>query len=174
MPGSRPIPEDSDRRLEGRKGTLKDNDEEGLQVTATLEERISERLVDKILEQEIETRVVDAYNAAQAGRVDALERQREFLLNYDEFVHPIYESATDWGSRLQMPTVFTMCKTFHARFVSAILASDPTAKARKEANVERAKLVEELFRYTLREWMNEHTGIDDIYDELLWDWVTAG
>jgi hypothetical protein len=73
-----------------------------------------------------------------------------------------------------MPTVFTMCKTFHARFVSAILASDPTAKARKEANVERAKLVEELFRYTLREWMNEHTGIDDIYDELLWDWVTAG
>jgi hypothetical protein len=153
----------------GRKNTL-----EGVEVP--LRERSIQKLVSKLEDLEVGKSVVDVWNAVNVRRQEWLNRQRHMLLEYDEFFDPIYDAAQDWSSTLHLPIAFTHAKTYHARFLAALLGVDPpfTVKSRTAANSDRAMLIQDLMRYTLSSWANENEGIEDVVDAWLWSWVTSG
>lgn len=167
---------DIDRINEGRRNKLQDIPSENLQVSADLREQINEKLVDALIERGIAEKVYQTWHQGNADRTEWLKRNQEYLIQFDEFIDPIYDASTDWSSTLHFPTILTVCKTFHARMQSALLTVDPffTAKARKEANVEQESIVQDLLRYTFKDWVNDYAGIDETFDRWLWDWCTFG
>lgn len=163
------LPADKDVAIKGRKNTLED-------VEVPLRERSIQKLVKKLEDMGAGQRVVEVWNTVNTRRQEWLQRQRSMLLEFDEFIDPIYDSTQAWSSTLHLPIALTHAKTYHARFVAALLGIDPpfTVKARQAANQDRAGLVQELMRYTLSSWVNEYTGIDEVVDAWLWQWVTTG
>ena len=160
---------DQDVIQNGRKNALED-------VEVPLRERSIQKLVKKLEDMGAGHKVVETWTAVNNRRKEWLERQRSLLMEYDEFFDPIYETSQDWSSTLHRPVALTHAKTYHARFVAALLGIDPpfTVKARQAANEERAGLIQELMRYTLQSWCNEYQGIDEVVDAWLWAWVTSG
>ncbi len=165
---------DSDVLRDGRKNVLKDD--EDLKVVVDLRDQVVKKLLKKLEDQGEGLRTRELWLQGNALRTDWLSRQQELLLHYDEFVEPIYNSTQDWSSTLHLPVVLTMCKTYHARFLAALLAIDPpfTVKARQSANVDRAHFIQEFMRYTLHSWVNVNQGIEEVADAWLWSWVTQG
>ena len=161
---------------DGRKNKLEDNEQEGLKVTASLREQIVDKLVQKLEDDEAAIKIVGLWERGNNDRSEWLQRQQEYIVQIDEFINPIYDSATDWGSVLHLPTILTVCKTFHARMVSALLSIDPpfTVRSRQEAHVDHELLVSDFVRYALKDWANYNKGIDAAVDQWVWNWVTAG
>lgn len=159
-----------------RKNILKDDEATGLQVTASLRDQQISKLATKLIEQQIPEKVVTLWNKENADRSEWFNRQDAYLREIDEFIEPIYEAATDWSSTIHLPTVLTVVKTYHARMFTALWGIDPpfVARARASANEDRQFLVEQLMRYTLRDWANEHDGVEDELDKWLWDWIVRG
>lgn len=154
---------------EGRTNKLKD-------VEVSLRDQIPAKLRRKLLDMGIGEKITSLWRLGNADREAWLERQRAYLLEFDEFIEEIYGSSVDWGSALHLPVTLSVAKTFHARFQSALIGIDPpfNVRARQGANAERAPMIQELMRYTVLEWANKYQGIDDFVDRWLWDWVTAG
>jgi hypothetical protein len=165
----RPLSDDAKIANEGRKNRLQDAD-------APLREQVVKKLRKQLVEKNIGERISEVWRLGNADRTTFLQRQREFLLQFDEFISPIYESSVEWGSALQIPTALTVAKTYHARMQSALIGTNPpfTVKAHKGANADRASLIQELMAYTLSQWINKYEGIDDFVDKWLWNWVTTG
>jgi hypothetical protein len=159
-----------------RKNPLKDNEAEGLKVTASLRDQQLEDLAEQLEDDKVGMKVVSLWQQGDADRSEWLQRQEEYLQEIDEFIDSIYPQALDWSSTLHMPTILTVCKTMHARFYSALMDVDPpfVVRSRQSANSDRAMLIEELLRYTLRDWCNENDGVEEQCDRWLWDWVTRG
>ncbi len=167
---------DQDQKVvqDGRKNSFKDSDE--LQVVVPLREQIQEKLLRKLNDLNEGQKTVEVWHMGNARRADWLDRQNKLLSEYDEFLEPIYSATQAWSSTLHLPIALTVAKTFHARFLSALLSVDPpfTVKARQAANEERAMLIQDLMRYTLQSWVNEYQGIDEVADGWIWNWVTRG
>lgn len=159
-----------------RKNPLKDDEAEGIKVTAPLRDQIIDKLVRKLDDEKVGEKVADLWQRANSDRAEWLERQDKYLMEIDEFVEPIYPQALDWSSTLHLPTILTVCKTYHARMYSALMSIDPpfSVRARKGENADRAMLVEELLRYTLRDWCNKGEGVEHAVDRWIWEWVTRG
>jgi hypothetical protein len=167
--------QDDKKVLKGkRKNPLKDTDE--VKVTAPLRDQIVEKLLTKLEEDNTGEVITRMWTAADADRVEFMTRQAAFLQEIDEFIDPIYDQALDWSSTLHLPTILTVCKTYHARMYTALLGIDPpfTVRSRSAANVERAELVEQLMRYTLKDWCNKYDGISTEADRWIWEWITRG
>jgi hypothetical protein len=154
---------------EGRKKTLKD-------VQVSLRDQIVEKLRQKLIEQDIGEKIANLWHLGNADREKYLERQRAFLMEFDEFIDPIYPTGTDWGSALHLPIALTVGKTFHARMLSALLGVDPpfNVKAQKDANAQRAPLIQDLMRYAVIQWANRYKGVANVADRWLWNWVMGG
>lgn len=146
------------------------------EVSVPLRQQISARLMSRLKEKNAGELISSLWTLGNADRTHWLERQDEYLTQYDNFIDPIYEGAEDWNSTLHLPTIYTVVKTFHARMYSALMGIDPpfTTKSRTGANVERAKLVEDLMRYAVIDWANEYLGVQEQVDRWLWDWVASG
>lgn len=159
-----------------RKNVLQDDETEGLKVTAPLRDRQLEDLSSDLEEMGIGEKILNMWSLANADRSEWLERQNRYLQEVDEFINPIYSQALEWSSNLHLPTILTVCKTFHARMLSALVDVDPpfTVRSRTAANLDRAMLIEELMRYTLRDWCNENQGVEEQLDRWVWNWITAG
>lgn len=156
---------------EGRKKTLKD------EVPPTsLRDQIPKKLANKLDKIGIAQTVTNIWQAGNSNRATRLENQRELLREFEEFVEPIYDAPYAWSSTLHLPIAYTICRTFHSRMNAALTNMDPpfTVLARKEANSDRAPLVQDLMRYAINEWANEHKGIEDALDRWIWSWVTSG
>jgi hypothetical protein len=71
---------------------------------------------------------------------------------------------------------FTVCKTYHARFISALLDIDPpfSVKARREDGTDAIQPIEDLMKFTLFSWANSGEGIDEVVDTWVWNWCTTG
>ena len=145
-------------------------------VEAPLAEQIPKKLLKQLQKEKVGLQVVDLWQQANANRQDWLTRQKSLAEEIDEFIEPLYSPSLKWSSTLHFPVALTVCKTYHARMYSATLGQDPpfTTTARKEANTERAPLVQELMRYGVRDWANHNKGIEEPVDEGIWSWVTAG
>lgn len=154
---------------EGRKKPLKD-------VAAPLREQVVTKLVRKLEEKNIGHRISEMWHTGNMRRQDWLSRNEKLMEEYDEFLEPIVNTSHDWSSALHLPVAFTVAKTYHARMLAALLGIDPpfTVRARQAANEDRTRLVQDLMRYTLSQWMNNYKGIDEVVDAWLWSWVTSG
>lgn len=156
---------------EGRDSTLK-----GKIPEASLREKIPKKLYKKLKELNVGEKAVEMWRKGNANRQNYLQTQRELMQEFEEFVRPIYDAPYGWSSTLHMPISYTLCRTFHSRMMAALFSMDPpfTAIARKEANSDRAPLIQELMRYTTKEWANDNKGIEETCDRWLWNWVTSG
>jgi hypothetical protein len=159
-----------------RRNPLKDDEQQEIKVVASLRDQQLEDLAKKLENDDVGQKVVDMWLSANADRAEWLTRQDKYLQEIDEFINPIYQASMDWSSTLHLPVILTVCKTYHARMYAALMSVDPpfVVRARKAANTDRALLVEEIMRYTLRDWCNKYDGVEDQVDRWLWDWVTAG
>jgi hypothetical protein len=153
----------------GRKNTLK-----GVEVDPV--DRILKSLVTSLKDKGMGEKVTSVWRQGNSDRQSWLERQEEYIKEYDEFLEPIIETSSDWGSALHLPVTLTVAKTYHARMLSALLGIDPpfTVKAQKDANADRAPLVQNLMRYSVNHWANNYKGVEEVVDRILWDWVTSG
>lgn len=170
---------------EGRKETLKEAKVDGDHhasklpekgVEASKRDQICDKLMSQLSSTETGEWLSKVWYRANADRSEWLKRQEQLLYEYDEFLADIYPKPYEWSSSIHLPVSFTVAKTYHARMFAALMDIDPpfTVVARQSANVDRARLVQELMRYTLRSWANEYMGVEDAVERWLWDWVTAG
>ncbi len=159
-----------------RKNILQDDEQKGLKVTATLRDQQLERLATKLEDMDMGNKIVQMWAQGESDRTEWLGRQQEYMTRIDEFIEPLYTPALDWASTLHLPTILTVCKTYHSRMLAALWGIDPpfVCRSRKASNADRAELVEELMRYTLRDWCNEYDGVEEELDKWLWDWITKG
>lgn len=165
---------DADVIKDGRKNPLKDSEE--VQVVVPLRDQVINKLVKKLEDLEEGKRTVELWKQGNAERGEWLKRMQMLTETFDEFIDPIYTASHEWASTLHLPVVFTVCKTFHARMLAALLGIDPplNVRARQSHNVDRAPLIQELMRYTLVDWINNHKGIEEEIDAWLWAWITQG
>lgn len=160
---------DQDVVTDGRKNPLKD-------VEVSLRERSLQKLVKKLEDLDEGQNTVHIWNLANNDRATHMKRQRALLQEFDEFIEPIYAKDQEWQSDIHLPTIFTACKVYHARFLSALLGMDPpfNVKARQAAYVDRAPTIQDVMKYSLFTWSNSYRGIEDVLDSWVWRWVTAG
>lgn len=165
------INDDKKVLVDGRKKTF-----EGKIPDASLRDQIPAKLTRKLNDMRIGEMVRYLWHSGNANRAQWLENQRQLMFEFEEFIQPIYEAPYGWSSTLHLPVAYTLCRTFHSRMNSAIMTMDPpfTVMARKEANSDRAPLVQELMRYTIKDWANNNRGIDKAMEDALWSCVTAG
>jgi hypothetical protein len=159
-----------------RKNILKDDPSQDIVVTASLRDQQLDKLVTKLEDLNMGEKISQMWHTGQMDRSEWLTRQSAFLTEIDEFINPIYSPALDWSSTLHLPTILTVCKTYHSRMFAALWGIDPpfVCRSRTAANSDRAMLVEDLMRYTLRDWCNEYDGVEETLDKWLWDWITKG
>lgn len=157
---------------EGRRNALKD-------AEAGLRDQVLVKLTKKLEEDNLPQKISNLWSRGNANRANWLERQREFLSSWDD--HLIGNGSNGGGafegsSNLHLPTLFTVAKTMHARFLQALLSVDPPffIKARTEAFVDRVPLINDVMRYAINEWANRGLGIEESLDKWLWSWITTG
>jgi hypothetical protein len=160
---------DSELIRDGRTQPLKD-------VEAPLRDQVVDKLVNKLDELEIGQKVKDIWSQGNSNRTAWLERQRNHLQDWDEFLESSAEGPFAGSSSLHIPMPLIVAKTLHARFLQALLGIDPpfVVKPRTEASVPRAELVQDLMNYCLRDWCNKYKGIDETVDLWIWGWITTG
>lgn len=159
---------------EGRKSALKDSD--NLQVTAPLRDQVVSKLKAKLDKENFGAQVVAMWHRGNATRREWLERQREYLSSYDEFLVSTDNGPFEGSSTLHLPMPVIVAKTLHARFLQALVGSDPMfqVKARNPAIIDRQDVIEDLMSYTLKDWANEYDGAIEAIDKWVWDWITVG
>lgn len=162
---------DQDVINDGRRNTIKE-------AELPLRDQIVNRLYEKLEEDKIGSKLVDGWLQSLANRSEALARQQSFLQDIDDFVPDDSSGENDWGgvSNIHIPQTFIVGKTYHARFVDAILGQDPpfSLKARREDGVASIAAQEGLMRYTLSTWANHNQGVEAVVDQFIWDWALGG
>lgn len=143
---------------------------------APLRDQIPKKLLKKAREMDLGSQINDMWTQGNADRQEWLSTQATLLQEFEEFIAPIYTGAYAWSSTIHLPVSYTICRTFHSRMLSALMSFDPpfTAIARKEANTDRAPVVQDLLRYAFKDWANEYQGLEDVLDRWLWSWITSG
>jgi hypothetical protein len=153
---------------DGRKEALED-------VAAPLRDQIAEKLYDKLMDLGVGQRVQGMWEKGSANRETWLERQKEYLAHWDEYLINDTSGAFQGSSQLHLPVAFTVCKTAHARFMQAIWQDPPLhTKAENEASIERVPVVQDVMRHYLVKGANYNAGVRRVVDQWIWDWITTG
>jgi len=163
------IQDDKKVLQKGRKNALKD-------AKAELRDQIVRKLVAKLEEDQLGIKMSNIWDAGNANRAEWIERQREYMAGWDDYIPADAQGSFDGSSNLHLPTLFIVVKTLHARFLQAILGVDPpfNVKARTEADVDRVQMISDTMRYTIKEWANKYSGIEQEIDKWVWAWVSTG
>lgn len=156
-------------KKETRRGGLKD-------VDVSLRDQIPEKLAKKLEELNIGRKIVEMWAIGTANRQEWLDRQEEYLKDWDEFLESTAEGPFTGSSTLHIPMPLVAARTMHARFMQALFSVEPyfTTKPRREDAVERARMVQDFMGWTLKEWINYNQGIEDTADQWIWNWITTG
>lgn len=143
---------------------------------APLRDRIVKKLFEDLEERKIGQHVTEMWSQVCADKDEWLQRQREFLNDWDEFMSVEPQGIFESSSNLHIPVSLWVAKAYHARFLQTILTPEPaiTIKARKSAHSNLAPCVEDLVKYALTEWCNNRNGIEETLDQWLWSWITTG
>lgn len=154
---------------EGRKKPLKD-------VKASKRDQVIAQLAKKLRADNIGEKIRNLWSGGNANRQEWLERQSEYLASWDEFLDNDASGPFAYSSNLHMPTIFTVVKTMHARFLQAIWGIDPpfNIKPRKESYVDRVPMITDTVRYAIKCWANKYSGIEEAVDKWIWQWISAG
>jgi hypothetical protein len=160
---------DDKKALDGRKNTLKD-------VEVPLREQIVKKLYAKAEELKLAERVTQAWNLESARMAEMLERQQVYLRDLDEFLPADSEQPFGGSSNLHIPMPHIVSKAYVARFMQALWNIDPpfSVKARREDQIEKVQMVEDLMRYTIYHWANHYNGGEEAVEMWLTNWVQSG
>ncbi len=161
--------QDDKKVLDNKRTKLKD-------ATVSLRDRQLTALRNKLIEMGAGQMVVKDWQTSNSQRQEWLDKQETYLKDWDEFVESSAEGPFSNSSTLHLPMVFQTVKSLHARFQQALLGIEPyfSLKPRTEAYVERVQGISALMQYTLKDWINQYAGVDEIVDRWLWDWCTTG
>lgn len=149
----------------------------GSDVEASLEEQSNQKLLNILNDDGVGTIITENWEKESANLSEFLKRQAAQLDLLDNFSSSIGEHNPFGGtSNLHIPMPFTVCKTYHARFISALLDIDPpfSVKARREDGTDAIQPIEDLMKFTLFSWANSGEGIDEVVDTWVWNWCTTG
>jgi hypothetical protein len=150
----------------------------GKEAKASLRDRIVDKLFDQLEEDGVGLKLQKAWSVSTANIQPVLDKQQVYLNTLDNFQVGQNTDSSKFGgvSNIHLPTVFTVVKTYHARFLSALLDIDPpfSMKARREDGTDRVAVAEDLMRYALASWANGYRGVDDEVDAWIWNWCTTG
>lgn len=163
---------DDQETAEKRKITFKKE----LEPQTASADKSPKKLVKMLNEENFGADVGNMWEQGNGDRMMWLTRQQAFLDQYDEFLDPIIEAPAPWAADLHLPVALSIGKTFHARFYAAIMGQEPicNVKARKAANEERTQIVQDLMQYTLKNWANDYSGIEQEMDSFIWNWCMRG
>lgn len=142
----------------------------------SLRDQIPQKLLKQLRDSELAEKLVRVISAGDANRQTWLDRQHEYLADYDEFLVSSAEGPFEGSSNLHLPVPLIVARALHARFLQAILGVEPyfNLKARTEGMMDRASLVTDTMSYGLKTWCNYNQGVDAAIDTWLWRWVTEG
>lgn len=162
--------QDDRKVLDGRKPLKYDG------IEASLRDQIPAKLKAKLVERNYGATINKIVLAGDAKRQQWLLRQQEFLDTWDELLNIPDEGPFAGSSNLHIPMPLIVSRAMHARFLQALLGTDPpfNLKARTEASLDRTELVSDTLAYTLKDWANNYRGIEHVIDTWLWHWVTTG
>ena len=154
---------------EGRKSPLKD-------VDASIVDQGVDKLVKRLVEDEMGTKIANMWERGNANRVLWLERMGAWLTSWDDHLLSDAEGPFAGSSNLHLPMPLIVIKTLHARFLQAVLGVDPpfSLRARAEAFTDRAPLISDMMRYALNSWAKHYRGIEEVMDKWLWSWISVG
>lgn len=165
------INKNDNKPVENRK-PLDENSESGLI------DRTPKRLIDAVNKLNLGSVVNELWGKGTTDRSEWLNRQQDLLTGWDDFVDPRDTRTGPWAdsSNIHLPVVLTAGKALHSRMYGALLGFDPpfSAMPRDEASTVAAPIVEAVMAYTLKEWINEWQGVEEIVDKWLWDWIFTG
>ena len=144
---------------------------------APLSEQSNQKLLRNLNKDKVGGLVTENWTKESANLSEYLKRQASQLDLLDNFSQAIGEHNPFGGSsNLHVPMPFTVCKTYHARFMSGLLDIDPpfSVKARREDGTDAIQPIEDLMKFTLFSWSNRGEGIDETLDTWVWNWCTTG
>lgn len=163
----------NDRKVvqDGRQNTLQD-------AEVPLRDRIVNRLYEKLTSDDVKmgVKLTEAWTLATTNMQTILDKQQTFMRDLNDFGIGAEQNAFGGQSNLHIPMTFTVVKTYHARFMEALIGLDPmfSVKPRREDATDSVTVVEDLMRYTLLSWANQYKGIEEELDPWVWDWCAAG
>jgi len=143
-------------------------------IEASVRDQIPKKLLAKLREMDMGHKVRDLWNRGNTDRSAWLERQQEYLAQWDEFLLPVNNGPFELSSNLHIPMPFIVAKTYHARMMQAIAANDPVAEARRPDSADRAEAVSQMMRFAINDWVNRGQGMDELLDRWIWEWCTTG
>lgn len=151
----------------------------GKEAEAPLRDQIVKRLYASMTDEErkIPEKIAEAWYTSTTAIAEVLEKQQNFLADLDGFTSDETTQQPFGGaSNIHLPAAFIVCKSYHARFLEALLGIDPpfAMKARREDGSDRVQVCEDLMRYALQQWANNFKGIEDVVDPWIWNWCTTG
>lgn len=149
----------------------------GEEAQAPLADKSNEKLLDTLNEDKVGHIIVENWNKESGNLSEYLKRQADQLDLLDNFGSAVGEHNPFGGSsNLHIPMPFTVCKTYHARFMSGLLDIDPpfSVKARREDGTDAVLVIEDLMKFSLFSWANRGSGIDETLDTWVWNWCTTG
>lgn len=136
------------------------------------------KLAKKLNELEFGRKAVSIWQTGNADRADWLMRQRDYLAQWDEFLDNEDVATGPWAeaSNIHLPLTLTACRAVHARMYAALLGVQPpfVAKPQTDADTVAQPMVDGVMAYTLREYMNNNQGVEEVVDKWLWNWITTG
>lgn len=168
------INDDQKIAVKGRKNTLKEVDGESIEVS--LRDQIPKKLKKKLEDLDIGLKIRGFWTRGNGNRREWLDRQKEFLNDWDEFLISTDSGPFEGSSTLHLPTPLVVAKTLHARFLQAVLGTDPSfsTKARSSGSIDQVPVIQETMNYALKKWANRNEGVREAIDGWVWDWVTTG
>ncbi len=133
-----------------------------------------ENLVEKCNESEVGSKVKAAWLKHNADMAVRQERMKK-LQNWDEHIDD-FEMAYDGTSNIHLPMPMIVLKAFHARMYQALFSVDPpfSVRAMQEAYQDDVDMVYGLMNWTLKEWCNNHDGVEAVVDRWIWNWCAYG
>lgn len=146
------------------------------QEPAKLFDQTLEQLRQQLEDQDISSKVRSILTAGDSQRQLWLERQKDFLNEWDEFLQPNADGPFEGSSNLRVPATLIVVKALHARFMQAIMGIYPwvSIEARKEAYVASQDVVTDVIQHYLDRGANRGVGVRRTLDQWLWNWITAG
>jgi hypothetical protein len=153
---------------EGRRDPLKD-------VDADLRDQVVKKLFNKCEELDLGIKCSKLWAAGNSNRTLWLERQKEYLSQWDEHLVSETNGSFKGSSQLHVPITFIVVKALQARYLQAIWQDPPfTVRAENEASIERIPTVKDTMRYYLVKAANKNKGVGKVVDQWVWKWVAAG
>ena len=142
---------------------------EKYEIEAPLRDKSPKSLLKKLKDLNFGHVVDQSWSVADADRAEWLSKRKTYLKDWDQFIPKDGEEEY-----LHLPISFTTVKTYHARTLKALELAEPLPKARKAHSVDRAPLVGEVMKYSMKDWGNYGQGIRETLDQWVWTWASEG